>query len=241
MIRVGQNSSSMPTPQDFHWPATWALVGGGSLWRPVQATRRAALPLARSESVADVDVERGGRHARAVMAQPYPVLPQYEPLMDVVHLELELFDRFWKLTATFWSWRWPTASTPKSPTSRSTATSTPRPSHMVAKARSAAALAEVVASRAGEMVSLLHAEEANRFADIVALSPNEVIAREVVKWGLQGLWPKDARVAKKTEEFWWVDRQLTRLKGGDNHDIQQGFFIHSEPYTSPTNSASSTS
>ena len=34
------------------------------------------------------------------------------------------------------------------------------------------------------------------------------------------------------EDFWWVDRQLTRLKGGDNHDIQQGFFIHSEPYVS---------
>ena len=39
-------------------------------------------------------------------------------------------------------------------------------------------------------------------------------------------------MAKQTDEFWWVDRQLTRLKGGDNHDIQQGFFIHSEPYVS---------
>ena len=105
--------------------------------------------------------------------------------------------------------------------------------YMVAKARTAEALAEVLLSRGGEMVSLLHAEEASRFADIVALSPNEVVARDVLnKWGIQGLWPKDARLAKQTEDFWWVDRQLTRLKGGDNHDIQQGFFIHSEPYVS---------
>ena len=104
---------------------------------------------------------------------------------------------------------------------------------MVAKARTAEALAEVLLSRGGEMVSLLHAEEASRFADIVALSPNEVVARDVLnKWGIQGLWPKDARLAKQTDDFWWVDRQLTRLKGGDNHDIQQGFFIHSEPYVS---------
>ena len=83
------------------------------------------------------------------------------------------------------------------------------------------------------MLSLLHAEEASRFADIVALSPNEVLAREVqTQWGVQGVWPKDARLAKRTDEFWWIDRQLTRLKGGDNHDIQQGFFIHSEPYVS---------
>ena len=37
-----------------------------------------------------------GDTIQALMGQPYPVLPQYEPLMDVVHLEPALFDRFWK-------------------------------------------------------------------------------------------------------------------------------------------------
>lgn len=234
----------MPTPTRFKRPATWALLVG--MWFAVAScagdAARVALPgkvgaAGELVVVANADVWNGaaGDTLQAVMAQPYPVLPQYEPLMDVVHLEPELFDRFWKPhrnilvleVADRIDTQEPNFTFYRNKYSRGQV-------YMVAKARSAEALAEVVASRAGEMVSLLHAEEAKRFADIVALSPNEVIAREVAgKWGLQGLWPKDARVAKKTEEFWWVDRQLTRLKGGDNHDIQQGFFIHSEPYTSP--------
>jgi hypothetical protein len=44
--------------------------------------------------------------------------------------------------------------------------------------------------------------------------------------------PRDARWAKKNNEMGWIDRQLTRMKGGDNHDVQQGFVIYREPYTS---------
>ena len=175
-----------------------------------------------------------GDTIQALMGQPYPVLPQYEPLMDVVHLEPALFDRFWKPhrnilvleVADRVDTQEPSFTFYRNKYSRGQI-------YMVAKARTAEALSEVLLSRGGEMVSLLHAEEALRFADIVALSPNEVVAREVLnKWGIQGLWPKDARLAKQTEDFWWVDRQLTRWRGGDNHDIQQGFFIHSEPYVS---------
>jgi hypothetical protein len=155
--------------------------------------------------------------------------------MDVLHLEPELFDRFWKPhrnilmleVADRVDTQTPSFAFYRNKYSRGQI-------YMVAKARTAEALAEVLASRSGEMMSLLHAEEAQRFADIVALSPNEVLAREVAqKWAIQGLYPKDARKAKEMQEFWWMDRQLTRFKGGDNHDIQQGFFIHSEPYTSP--------
>jgi hypothetical protein len=44
--------------------------------------------------------------------------------------------------------------------------------------------------------------------------------------------PRDARWAKKNDEIGWIDRQLTRMKGGDNHDVQQGFVIYREPYLS---------
>ena len=173
-----------------------------------------------------------GDTLRSIMGQPYPVLPQYEPLMDVVHLEPELFDRFWKPhrnillleVADRIDTQEPSLSFFRNKYSRGQI-------YMVAKAKSHAGLAKAIAERGNEMVSLLHAEEADRYADIVALSPNEVLVRDVLKaWGVQGLWPKDARLAKQTEDFWWIDRQMTRLKGGDNHDIQQGFFIHSEPY-----------
>ena len=80
---------------------------------------------------------------------------------------------------------------------------------------------------------MLQSLETDRFADVVALAPNEVIAREMLeKWGIQGLWPRDAMLANQSDDFTWIDRQLTRMKGGDNHDVQQGFFIHSEPYVS---------
>ena len=230
-----------PTPSEF-FSRWFALAGLCVLLSSCQGDgARVALPGKVGAAgellvVATPEVWKGpaGDTLQALMSRPYPVLPQYEPLMDVIHLEPDLFDRFWKPhrnilvleLADRVDTQEPSLTFYRNKYSRGQI-------YMVAKARTAESLTEVLLSRGGEMVSLLHAEEALRFADIVALSPNEVVAREVFnKWGIQGLWPKDARLAKRTEDFWWIDRQLTRLKGGDNHDIQQGFFIHSEPYVS---------
>ena len=186
--------------------------------------------------VAETEVWEGlaGDTIQAIMGQPYPVLPQYEPLMDVVHLEPSLFDRFWKPHRNILVLEVADRIDTQEPSLQFFRNKYSRGQiYMVAKAKSPEALTRILGERGGEMVSLLHAEETSRYADIVALSANEVLARDVqARWGVQGVWPKDARMAKQTEEFWWVDRQLTRLKGGDNHDIQQGFFIHSEPYVS---------
>ena len=186
--------------------------------------------------VADTKVWEGpaGDTIQAIMGQPYPVLPQYEPLMDVVHLEPILFDRFWKPHRNILVLEVADRIDTQEPSLQFFRNKYSRGQiYMVAKAKSPEALTQVLGARGGEMVSLLHAEETSRYADIVALSANEVLARDVqAQWGVQGVWPKDARMAKQAEDFWWIDRQLTRLKGGDNHDIQQGFFIHSEPYVS---------
>ena len=186
--------------------------------------------------VAETKVWEGpaGDTIQAIMGQPYPVLPQYEPLMDVVHLEPSLFDRFWKPHRNILVLK------VAGPHRHAGAVLAILPEQVQpwtdlhgCKAKSPEALTRVLGSRGVEMVSLLHAEETSRYADIVALSANEVLARDVqAQWGVQSVWPKDARMAKQTKDFWWIDRQLTRLKGGDNHDIQQGFFIHSEPYVS---------
>ena len=186
--------------------------------------------------VATTEVWEGpaGDTLQAIMGQPYPVLPQYEPLMDLVHLEPTLFDRFWKPHRNILVLEVADRIDTQEPSLKFFRNKYSRGQiYMVAKAKSPEALTQILGARGGEMVSLLHAEETSRYADIVALSANEVLARDVqAEWGFQGVWPKDARMAKQTEDFWWVDRQLTRLKGGDNHDIQQGFFIHSEPYVS---------
>ena len=188
--------------------------------------------------VAETAVWEGpaGDTIQAIMGQSYPVLPQHEPLMDVVHLEPGLFDRFWKPHRNILVLEIADRIDTQEPSLQFFRNKYSRGQiYMVAKAKSAEALTRVLGARGGEMVSLLHAEETRRHADIVALSRNEVLARDVLEqWGVQSVWPKDARMAKRTEEFCWIDRQLTRLKGGDNHDIQQGFFIHSEPYVSTT-------
>ena len=186
--------------------------------------------------VATTEVWEGpaGDTLQAILGQPYPVLPQYEPLMDVVHLEPTLFDRFWKPHRNILVLEVADRIDTQEPSLKFFRNKYSRGQiYMVAKAKSPEALTQILGARGGEMVSLLHAEETSRYADIVALSANEVLARDVqAEWGVLGVWPKDARMVKQTEDFWWVDRQLTRLKGGDNHDIQQGFFIHSEPYVS---------
>ena len=186
--------------------------------------------------VADLSVwqSAAGDTIQSVFSQPYPVLPQYEPLMDVVHLEPALFDRFWKPhrnilmleVADRVDTQKPTLTFFRNKYSRGQI-------YMVAKAKNTADLAAVLKTRSSEMISMLHEAEASRFADIVALAPHEVLARQVLEhWNIQGLWPKDAQLVKQSDAFWWIERQLTRLKGGDNHDIQQGFFIHKEPYIS---------
>ena len=110
--------------------------------------------------VASVDVWNGpaGDTVRSAADQPYPVLPQYEPLMDVLHLEPELFDRFWKPhrnilmleVADRVDTQTPSFTFYRNKYSRGQI-------YMVAKARTAEALAEVLASRSGEMtVSYTH-------------------------------------------------------------------------------------
>lgn len=186
--------------------------------------------------VAESSVWEGpaGDTLRAIMAQPYPVLPQLEPMMDVVHLTPDMFDRFWKPhrnvlildKADRVDTQTPSLQLFKNKYSRGQL-------YMVAKGKTDLALVEAIGGRSQEMLSMLQSLETDRFADVVALAPNEVIAREMLeKWGIQGLWPRDAMLANQSDDFAWIDRQLTRMKGGDNHDVQQGFFIHSEPYVS---------
>jgi hypothetical protein len=221
-----------------------ALLLGG-LWMMIAGCQgdgaRIALPSKVGAAgelvvVASQEVWEGeaGDTLRAWMGQPYPVLPQFEPLMDLVHLEPEVFDRFWKPhrnilvleVADRVDTQEPSVAMFRDKYSRGQV-------YMVGKARTSADLAQALWARGREMVSLLHAEEVSRFADIVALSPNEVLARDLAEqWGVEGVWPRDARLAQNDSTFTWIDRQLTRLKGGDNHDVQQGFFIHSEPYVS---------
>lgn len=175
-----------------------------------------------------------GDSLRSIFGQPFPVLPQYEPWFDLVHLTPESFDRFWK----------PHRNILDLEIADRVDTQTPKVAiyrekysrhqiYIEGAARTAAELALVLSDRGNEMRSILHRTEVDRFGKLMALDENEVIKADLVEWmQLELTLPRDARWAKKNNEMGWIDRQLTRMKGGDNHDVQQGFVIYREPYTS---------
>ena len=155
-------------------------------------------------------------------------------MMDVVHLEPEMFDRFWKPhrnilvleLADRVDTQTPSLTFFRNKYSRGQV-------YMVAKARTEGELAEVVASRGGEMLSLLHAEEASRFADIVALSPNEVLA----KGGADSMGGSrclaQRRKACQAHGRVLVDRpSIDEAQRGRQPRHSARVFIHSEPYVS---------
>ncbi len=175
-----------------------------------------------------------GDTLRSVYGQAFPVLPQYEPWFDLVHLTPDVFDRFWKPHRNIIELE--VADRVDTQTAALNIYREKYSRHQIymeGKARNSADLALVIADRGQDMLSVLHRAEVERFAALVRLDQNDVIQRELVQWfGVELIVPRDARWAKKLESFGWIDRQLTRMKGGDNHDVQQGYFIYTEPYTS---------
>ena len=175
-----------------------------------------------------------GDTLRAIFDQPFPVLPQYEPWFDLVHLEPESFDRFWKPHRNIIILELADRVDTQIPEIKIYKEKYAHEQlYVVGKARDAAGLATALDARGLELLSAFHRIEVDRYAGLIGLSENEVIRDELgQRAGLQLTVPRDARWAKKSADFLWIDRQLTRMKGGDNHDVQQGFFVYREPYTS---------
>ncbi|MBL6866083.1 MAG: DUF4837 family protein [Flavobacteriales bacterium] len=229
----------MPIPKAIKTP--WLLVllvigGCGS-----QEGARFALPGKVGASgeivvVCENSVWSGavGDTLRSIFGKPFPVLPQYEPWFDLVHLTPESFDRFWKphrniidlVLADRVDTQVPSVSIYREKYARNQI-------YIEGAARTSAGLALALAEREEEMRSILHRTEVERFGLLMALDENEVIKAELAeRMQLELTLPRDARWAKKNDEMGWIDRQLTRMKGGDNHDVQQGFVVYREPYTS---------
>lgn len=170
----------------------------------------------------------------AVFEHPYGVLPQLEPSFDVMVLARAEFDRFWKphrnvldvVIADRVDTQEPSVKMIRNKYARGQV-------YIRAMSKSPRDLAELLSKRAYEMREALHDAELERFSNLHGLDVNEVIANRLrQEWGLQLQVPSDVQWAKSGEDFVWLDRQLTRLKGGDNHDVQQGIFIYTEPYVS---------
>ena len=182
-----------------------------------------------------------GDTVRSILKKPYTVLPQqhmetFEPMFDVVHKTEEEFNKFWK----------PHRNIVKLEVADRKDTQEPSVGFyknkyasgqklIVGKARTAEALAEALAARSSDMRTVIHEAEVARAAKVAGMSVDEAIQRDLIELlGVEMIIPKGAWLVAQDSGFLWVDRQMTRLKGSNNHDVQQGFFVHSEPYTGPS-------
>jgi len=173
----------------------------------------------------------------SVFLRPVRVLPQYEPRFDVIRLDPDEFDRFWKphrnLVIFDIADRVDT-QTPQMQVMRSRFAK--GQIYVEIKARTAAAAAGLLLDPAqGEMLAdLLELEEATRYAQFLALDRNDGLEQKVrEQHGLTAILPKDARLVSSSGGFAWIERNLTRMKGGRNHDVQLGVIVHRTPYGGP--------
>lgn len=184
--------------------------------------------------VCENDVWEGevGDTLRSIFDQPFPVLPQFEPWFDLVHLTPASFDRFWKPHRNIITLE--LADRVDTQTAQVAIYRDKYARHQIfveGKARTMTGLAEALRERGLDMLSVFHRTEVDRFQGLIAMDQNEVIQSDLVELaGLELTVPRDTRWAKKNDEILWMDRQLTRMKGGDNHDVQQGFVVYREPY-----------
>lgn len=177
-----------------------------------------------------------GDALREIFYHSYPVLPQHETLFTLNYISPNQFDKFWKphrnvIIADFddrIDTQEPSVVIQKNKFANGQI-------YITVKAKSQADFIEAVNERAGEIISVLQAEELKRLGALNGVYSSTNIKKELIDWaGITMNIPKDARVKVKEKDFMWIDRQMTRMKGGRNHDVQEGFFIYTYPYTSDT-------
>ena len=121
-----------------------------------------------------------GDTLRAIFDQPFPVLPQYEPWFDLVHLEPESFDRFWKPHRNVIILELADRVDTQIPEIKIFKEKYAHEQLYVGgKARDAAGLATALDARGLELLSAFHRIEVDRYAGLIGLSENEVIRDEL--------------------------------------------------------------
>jgi len=223
----------------------WIFAGcGGVSGPPAKAERLALLPGKvgpSGEVVMVVSPEVWNRGVASVVdsifGAPVRVLPQYEPRFDVLRLDPDEFDRFWKphrnLVVFDIADRIDTQE-PKLTVYRNRYAK--GQVYAEVKAKDAAGAVEALVSAEGGVMlaDMLEAAEAQRYQDLMNLDRNRNLEEKVKeRQGLTCVLPRDARLVSNVGGFCWVERSLTRMKGGRNHDVQMGVVVHRSPYSGP--------
>lgn len=163
---------------------------------------------------------------------PYELLPQMEPRLDLVLLDPNEFDRFWKphrnIVMVDLADRIDTQE-PSLKVFRNKYASDQV--YAEVKGKSVEAIAKALREQGNAIVAAVSKAEVRRAGNLVAAYPNEALTKEIAeKYSIKMEFPRDARAVKRNDEFIWVQREMTRMKGGNNHDVKQGFFIYMYPY-----------
>ncbi len=235
------------------WPALAALAfvftgcQGPSTDSPEEAAaaRAAMLPGKVGPSGEVVMVVSQGAWNRGIDAavdsvfrRPVRVLPQYEPRFDIIRLDPEEFDRFWRPHRNLMVFDIADRIDTQTPSMRVMRSRHAKGQiYVEVKGRTAEAVAELLLDPAeGEMLAdLLEDEEAKRYAELLALDRNAVLEQKIREaHGLTSVLPRDAQLVQSRGGFLWVERNLTRMKGGRNHDVQLGIVVHRTPYAGPS-------
>jgi len=178
-----------------------------------------------------------GAAVDSVFLRPVRVLPQYEPRFDVIRLDPEEFDRFWKPHRNLVVFDIADRIDTQQPSMRVMRSRFAKGQiYAEIKARTAQAAADLLLDPTqGEMLAdLLEQEEATRYGQWLGLDRNEVLEQNIrERHGLSCVLPRDAQLVNSAGGFVWIERNLTRMKGGRNHDVQLGIVVHRTPYGGP--------
>lgn len=178
-----------------------------------------------------------GAAVDSVFRRPVRVLPQYEPRFDVIRLDPEEFDRFWKPHRNLVVFDIADRIDTQEPSLKVVRARYAKGQiYAEVKGRTAEDVAELLLRPTeGEMLAdVLEREEADRFEAVQRLDRNAALEEKVRdQHGLTAVLPKDARLLASEGGFAWIERSLTRMKGGRNHDVQMGIVLHRTPYGGP--------
>ncbi|MDP4953048.1 MAG: DUF4837 family protein [Flavobacteriales bacterium] len=186
-------------------------------------------------SKADFDGAAGDA-LREIFYKSYALLPQAETEFDLVHVDPSQFDRFWKPHRNVILGDIELRIDTQEPSLKVLQNKYAKDQVFVhVFARDEAAFIEVVKEKGEFMLAAFKQAELNRLGALNKRYQSEPIVRTLeTKHKMYMAIPKDCEIKVDTEDFLWIDRQMTRLKGGRNHDVQQGFFVYKTPYVSDT-------
>lgn len=174
-----------------------------------------------------------GEAVREAFGRSYDLLPQAEGVLSIQFITHSDFDRFWKphRNVLFCDLE-DRIDTQEPSTTMIREKYAKGQIYAHVKAKNYSGFLETFKENAENIIATVEQAELKRIAQLNYQYKNEGLMNKIKQdRGFSIVVPRDAELKVNRDDFVWIDRQMTRMKGGRNHDVQQGFFIYSTPYT----------